>query len=217
MGEVQERVNREARDANNLDWQHLIIIVMYFVPPTISLGIMQCTNFTSGFISALVLAAVFTLFDPGTFYAHNLNHQKRVLGQTPKNIDSLCYEDRLMFWDEAIPVEGKPNKQKKIKDFNMRNIYQAPSSLTMAIAVFVVQVSLALFYIGAVWEGGRPCFQESRQFFFYYVGNLMKGLCFLIIEDAVTDENLNNDRMYWRFSLWALQCDDFRIIKGRER
>lgn len=206
--DVPERVYQQARRKCDLEGQHILIYLMYFIPPIITLGIIQSTTFNIGFASVFILSAIFFLIDPGVHYAHNLGN-KTEFPKTVKqhaNVDTSDFHyDPVHYWDKEVPNKDEPNRYKEVKIMHARNVYQGSSSFTIVIAIFAAQVSLTLFYCAAVWEGGKPCFEESRQFFFYYMGNFVKGVCFLIMQDTVTDANLENDRFYWRYTLLAVQ------------
>lgn len=210
---IAERVYRIAREDCNLEGQHILIYLMYFIPPIITLGIIQSTSFDIGFVSVFIISAIFFMIDPGVHYAHNLNHETRSPKKVPQHADKLSDDDKVLYWDEEVPIEGEPNKYTEVKIMRARNIYQGASSFTIVIAIFAAQLLLTLFYCAAVWESGKPCFEESRQFFFYYMGNFVKGACFLIMQDTVTDEHLENDRFYWRYTLQAVRKKDISATK----
>jgi hypothetical protein len=164
--DVPERVYRHARDDCNLEGPHILIYLMYYIPPIITLGIIQSMTFNIGFASVFILSAIFFLIDLGVHYAHNLDHKTEYPKKVPQHADTLSDKyDPVYYWDEEVPIESEPNKYKEVKIMHARNLYQGASSFTIVIAIFAAQVPLTLFYCAAVWESGKPCFEESRQFF----------------------------------------------------
>ena len=216
--DMQREFYRKSRKYWNLRMEHISIILMYSNFPIITMGIIQATTFDIGFSSVFIFSALSMFLDPSIYYMYNMNHKTSYPKKVPTHgADKLSDDDKPIYWDEEIPIKGEPNKYIEVKNMKARDIYQGSSSFIIVTAVFVAQVLLTVFYCAAVWEGGRPCFEETRQVFFYLMGNIVNSAYYLIMADTAIYVHEHDDHYYWRYTLRAVREKDIVVTKrGRK-
>ena len=166
---------------------HATILCLDIAYPMFVLGTLQY-NFELGYSLNFVLGAMM-------LFRHSFGHKIFPYNQVPrlKEPDRFDKDDR------------------KIKILTTRNTYQS-SSTTVFILVFIAQMCLFVFYCASVWENGRPCFEDPRQYCFYLIACLVKGIYFTA-SYLINRDKSKLDLEYWDYALYATNHKDAHDLK----
>lgn len=145
-------------------------------PPYFYLSVFQ-VDFGIAYCISFAVGLLYTVLDPFVVIGHNL------------------------FFEEADPINMREGRKK----LRVRNFYQGAAA-PHVFFTFSLQIILFMFYASSVWENGRPCFDQLRQYHFYVVGTIVIGLhCSMEYFVNIHAGNLQNNNQYWMETLYALR------------